>query len=203
MAVDQHNVDKAREMIVNKLLAQIVKEIVDPIVEKHKNDKDCVKISYEGTAKPIPADSSVDFDIKGHGLHFHIEHLKTDELLKDWVVKIDEETVYNTSHKGCTGADDLPQTINEDVTVEYEKGTVLFKDNKHPDSDDKDDAIADAKCKIKFRVTLLVQVRRTKCYTVVRVESLVPGEEALVAVGPREVGPEIPYQPPADKPMAG
>jgi hypothetical protein len=154
--------------------------------EKHKKDKDCVRISYEGTAKPVPADSSVDFDIKGQGVHFHVEHLKTEQLLKDWIVNIAEQVVYNTSHDGCSSPDDLPQSLTEDITVAYSKGTTLFKNNKHPDSNDKDDAVADADCKIKFRVTVIVKVRRTKCYTVARLDSELPQPgEAAVAVAPK------------------
>lgn len=183
MAVDQHNVDKARAQIINKLLAEMTKQLVDPIIDKHKSDKDCVRVAFEGTAKPVPADSSVNFDIKGQGFfHSHLEHLKTEQLLKDWIVTIPEQIIYNTSHEGCSSPDDLPQSLTEDIVVEYSKGTFLFKDNKHPDGDNKDDAVADEDCKVKFRVTIIVKVRRTKCYTIVRLDSerSQPGE-AVVA----------------------
>jgi hypothetical protein len=172
MDVDKHNLDKAREQIHNKLLAEITKQLVDPIMEKHKNDQDCVRVAFEGTAIPIPADTDVNFDIKGQStLDIHAAHLKTEQLLKDWTVTLEAQTIYDNSHKSCAGADDLPQTLTEDIALTYAKGTYLFKDNKHPDSNDKDEALAADDCKIKFRVKIIVTVRRTRCYTVLRLES--------------------------------
>lgn len=160
MAVDKHNIDRAREQITNKLLAEIVKQLVDHVIEKHKTDQDCVRISYEGTALPVAGSTSVDFDIKGQGFHFHTEHLDTTQLLNGWTTTIKEKNVYDTSHEGCGSADDLPQIFTEDLIVEYAKGTYLFNSN------DKDDALAAIDCKITFRVKIIVAVRRTKCYTV-------------------------------------
>jgi hypothetical protein len=172
--VDPEVLEKARETITARVLVEIEKKLRKKLAEY---DDPCLQMYFEGTGTPQDG-TDVEWDVsKDSGFPPHVNDLETEQLVKDWTIKIPKVTIYDTKKDVCTDPVDSRDVETLDLTLEYPKRSVLFDNFKHGDHHDTLTAKDKSVVKVKAMITLVV--RKWQCYSAMLVSD---GNEALVTI---------------------